>query len=77
MRRWEWCDDADDSHGDANRTGEEQEMSTHEREPAAGDRPRNQDSPTASGTAAPGKKPYSKPVLSKYEQVYGIGLGYA
>jgi len=52
-------------------------MSTHEREPAAGDRPRNQDSPTASGTAAPGKKPYSKPVLSKYEQVYGIGLGYA
>ena len=50
-------------------------MSTQEREPAAGNRPRRQDSPTAPATAAPGKKAYSKPVLSKYEQVHGIGLG--
>jgi len=50
-------------------------MSTHEREPAAGDRPRNLESPPAPGTAAPGKKAYSKPVLSKYEQLHGIGLG--
>jgi|KBSMisStandDraft_5_1062788.scaffolds.fasta_scaffold3083626_1 hypothetical protein len=51
-------------------------MSTHERKPAAADRPRNQDSPPAPATAVPEKKAYSKPVLSKYEQVYGIGLGY-
>jgi hypothetical protein len=50
-------------------------MSTHRREPAAGEQPRQQDSPTAPGTVVPEKKAYSKPVLSKYEQVHGIGIG--
>lgn len=50
-------------------------MSTREREHVAVDRPRDQDSPAARGTAAPAKKAYRKPVLSKYERVHGIGLG--
>jgi hypothetical protein len=48
-------------------------MST--REEPVGDPPCDQDPPAARGTAAHAKKAYSKPVLSKYEQVHGIGIG--
>ena len=44
-------------------------MSTRE-EPIAGDQPRDQDAP-----ASRAKKTYRKPVLSKYEQLHGIGIG--
>ena len=50
-------------------------MSTREREPVVVDPPRDPDAPATSATAAPTKKAYRKPVLSKYEQLHGIGLG--
>ena len=50
-------------------------MSTREQKDVAGSQPPNHDSPAARGTTAPGKKPYRKPALSKYEQLRGIGIG--
>jgi hypothetical protein len=48
-------------------------MSTSEGKPVAVDRQQNP--PAAREMAAQAKKPYRKPVLSKYERVHGIGLG--
>ena len=47
-------------------------MSTREREHVVVEPPRDAAPPA---TAAPMKKAYRKPVLSKYEQLHGIGLG--
>ena len=51
-------------------------MSTRERKEVPVGRPRDPDPPAAGGTTeAPAKKAYRKPVLLKYEQLHGIGLG--
>jgi hypothetical protein len=50
-------------------------MSTREREHVVVDAPRDADPSATQETAAPTKKAYRKPVLSKYEQLHGIGLG--
>lgn len=50
-------------------------MSTEERKHPAGKRLSGVDSPAAQGPAEQVKKPYRKPVLSKYEQLHGIGIG--
>lgn len=50
-------------------------MSTREQEHVVVDPPRDPDPPATRGTEAPTKKAYRKPLLSKYEQVHGIGLG--
>lgn len=50
-------------------------MSTRERKEVAVERAPAQDTPAAQGAAVPAKKPYRKPVLAKYEQLHGIGLG--
>ena len=46
-------------------------MSTREREHVVVEPPRD----AAPPATAPMKKAYRKPVLSKYEQLHGIGLG--
>ena len=52
------------------------QMSTRERKEIPAGRPRDPEPPAAGGTAeAQAKKAYRKPVLSKYEQLHGIGLG--
>jgi len=50
-------------------------MSAREWEHVVVDPPRDPDPPAGRGTAVQAKKPYRKPVLSKYEQLHGIGLG--
>lgn len=50
-------------------------MSTREREHVVVEPPRDAEPPATRATAAPTKKAYRKPLLSKYEQLHGIGLG--